>query len=203
MAKNENPPFVRGETFFGIGGTPDATSGFQWEGAEFISEDVNLSNTSGLVKPHRSELPVVTRIVRNKSGFALLPKRVAKLKVDNHGQVNGNVAVTADGPLVAVDEHLPAAGCADNDLCHVVVQGPALVTTALALAANINAGDRVIGATAATTGATTAGRVQVQSAVGLTEQAVVNQAQNALGVAMTARTTAETAADILVQVRRF
>lgn len=209
MARNENPPFQRGETFFGIGGTPDATSGLQHEGSEYVFEDINLSNTSGsLVKPTRTEQPVVTRIVRNVSGFAVEPKRCVKYKSTNHGQIDGYVAVTADGPLVVVDEHLPSAGCANNDLCHVVVQGPALVTTSLAgTAVNvISAGDRVVGATAATSGATTAGRVEVQNktiTAGSAASDLGNQIQNAVGVALSAKTTANTAADLLISVRRW
>lgn len=207
MSKQEAPVFPRGDTFFGIGGTVDATSGLQHEGSEWIHEDVNYSNTAS-VKPHRTELPVVTRIVRNVSGFAVEPKRCVKLKTTNHGQIDGYVAVTADGPLVVVDEHLPSAGCPNNDLCHVVVSGPSLVTTSLAgTAVNvISAGDRVVGATAVTSGATTAGRVEVQNktiTAGSAASDLGNQLQNAVGVALSAKTTANTAADLLIAVRRF
>ena len=205
MSRNEAPMFERGNTFFGIGVTADSLSGGQHEGSEYQWEDVDYSNTSGpLVKPHRTELPVVTRIVRNKSGFAVLPKRAVRLKVTNHGQIDGYVAVEAAGPCVVVDEHLPSAGCADNDLCHVVVEGPSLVTTSIAADAGnvINAGDRVVGATGATSGATTAGRVKVQDLTGATAP-LANNVQNAIGIAMSAKTTANTASDLLIQVRRF
>ena len=208
MSKRESPPFQRGETYFGIGGTPDATSGFQHEGQEFDWEDVDLNSTDVGVKPHRSELPVTTRIVRNVSGFAVLPKRCVNYKSTDHGQIDGYCDVTAEGPLVVVDEYLPSAGCANNDLCHVVVEGPALVSTSLAgTAVNvINAGDRVVGATAATSGATTAGRVEVQNktiTAGSAASDLGNQIQNAVGVALSAKTTANTAADLLISVRRF
>jgi hypothetical protein len=205
MSKQENPVFQRGETFFGIGGTVDSTSGKQHEGQEYIWEDIDYSNTSGaLVKPTRTELPVVTRIVRNAAAVTALPKRLARLSLTNHGQIDGHVAVEAAGPLVVVDEHLPSAGCVQNDLCHVVVQGPSLVTTSLAADAGnvINAGDRVVGATGATSGATTAGRAKVQDLTGATAP-LGNNIQNAVGVAMSAKTTANTGVDLLIQVRRF
>lgn len=198
MSKQESPVFPRGDTFFGIGGTVDSTSGLQHEGQEYVHEDVNFSNTSS-VKPHRTELPVVTRIVRNANANAALPKRVVVLKSTNHGQIDGHCTVEAQGPCVVVDEHLPSAGCPQNDLCHVVVQGPSLVTNSLA-ASTITAGDRVVAATAATAGATTAGRVKSQDTSGATT-ALANNVQNAIGVAVSTTTT--TGADVLINVRRF
>ncbi len=199
MARDENPPFERGNTFWGPGSTPaDQTSGKQYEGAEYRWEDVNYSN-SGAVKPVRSELPVVTRVVRNASSQTVLAKQVVKLKSTNHGQIDGQCIVEAEGPCVVVDEHLPSGGCLQYDLCHVVVEGPALVTNSSA-ASTITAGDRVVAATAATTGATTAGRVKTQDITGATTP-LANNIQNAVGVAMS--TTSTTQADVLIYVRRF
>ncbi len=199
MARDENPPFERGNTFWGPGSTPaDSTSGKQYEGAEYRWEDINYSN-SAAVKPVRSELPVVTRVVRNASSQTALAKQVVKLLATNHGQIDGQCIVNGQGPCVVVDEHLPAGGCLQNDLCHVVVEGPALVTNSSA-ASTITAGDRVVAATAATTGATTAGRVITQDTTGATTP-LANQIQNAVGVAMS--TTSTTQADVLIYVRRF
>jgi len=198
MARDEQAPFQRGETFWGIGVTPaDAVSGAQYEGAEFRHEDINYSNVN-TVKPHRTELPVVTRIVRNV-GITVTPKQVVKLKATNHGQIDGQVTVEAQGPCVVVDEHLPSAGVLQNDLLHVVVEGPALVTNSSA-ASTITAGDRVVAATAATSGAVTAGRVKAQDLSGVTT-ALANNIQNAVGVALSTTTT--TQADVLIYVRRF
>lgn len=199
MARDENPPFERGNTFWGPGNTPaDSTSGKQYEGAEYRFEDINYSNSAN-VKPVRTELPVVCRVVRNNSSQTALAKQVVKLMATDHGKINGQCIVEAEGPCVVVDEHLPSGGVLQNDLCYVVVEGPALVTNSSA-ASTITAGDRVVAATAATTGATTAGRVKSQDSTGATTP-LANNIQNAVGVALS--TTSTTQADVLIYVRRF
>jgi len=205
MSKFESPPFQRGETYFGIGGTVDTTSGLQHEGKEFTFEDVNFSNTSVVVKPHRTNQPVTVRSVRNNSGFAVLPKRIVKLQGGDHGKIQGYAATTADGPVAVVDEHLPAAGFPANDLCYVVVQGPSLVLLSLVSGAGecvVAVNSRLVSATGATSGATTAGRVEVQVLTGATAP-LAAQIQNAIGVALSAATTGNTGADLLISVRRW
>ena len=58
-----------------------------------------------------------------------------------------------------VDEYLPIAGVAVNDVFWVVVSGPTEVVAALSGTA-VAVGDRLAAITAATSGATTAGRVK-------------------------------------------
>ena len=54
------------------------------------------------------------------------------------------VANTAPGKLYGVvDEYLPAAGCANNDVCWIVVHGPGEIVS---VDQTIAAGDPVIGA---------------------------------------------------------
>lgn len=173
MARNENPPFGRGETFYNINAasTQSTSDGTQLEGKEWVFEDINPST-----KQYRSGQYVTCRVARNVSGIALLPSRVARFAnapvgngVTNGygGQVDGYVNTTPTANFndpnahgYPIDEYLPTAGVQNNDLFWVVVKGPAGVLTDLAsLSPNILIGDFVIGQTAATSQATTAGRV--------------------------------------------
>ena len=105
-----------------------------------------------------------------------------------------------------VDEFLPSAGVAVNDLFWIVMQGPAIVLTGIACDAGnvITEGDRVVAATGATSQATTAGRVRTHdqdTAANSTGSALANQIFNAIGAALSAKTTANTNADLLVDVK--
>lgn len=204
MAKYENLPFDRGTTFFGTGGTPDATSGANLEGQEYEIEDVDWGATGVGARPNRSNHMVRLRIVRNKAAAALLPKRLVTFKKTAGsaflGQVDGYVTTTAQEGF-PVDEFLPAAGVAVNDLFYIVVAGPSKVLTDLASGAGsvFNVGDSVVGLTAATSGATTAGRVAPQDLTGATAVLGV-QLQNRVGRAMSAATTSNTNADLMVDI---
>jgi hypothetical protein len=85
-----------------------------------------------------------------------------------------------------------------------VVQGPANILTNIAgagLAATINIGDQMVAASAATTGATTSGRLMSADyqtgSTGLTLAAMI---VNRIGRAMSAATTNNTNTGILVDV---
>lgn len=202
MARNENPPFGLGETFYNIfaASTQSTNDGIQYEGAEWVFEDINP-----ITKVYRSEQKKRCRIVRNVAAIALLPKRLVNLATAPNAngifgsQVDG-YATTLAARCYPVDEFLPAAGAQINDLFWIVVEGPATVTTDLAaLTGVINIGDKVVAQTAATSGATTAGRVLKQDLTGATAP-LGNQVQNYIGHAMSAATTANTGADLLVNV---
>lgn len=218
MARNENPPFGRGETFYN-GGTIDSNNlgGTQLEGKEFVFEDVQY-NVSGQVgaKPNRTNRYVRCRIVRNVGAVALLPKQCVtfqKTALVYGARVDGEVRLDAERTY-PIDEWLPAAGCPVNDLCYVVVEGPATVRTSLgADATNVfNVGDGVIALTAATSGATTAGRVQPQlnywagvanALTSIQSATVPNSIMNLIGRALSAATTANTNSDLLVEVGKW
>lgn len=134
--KLDDLPFPRGTTFpfysDDVGATPDLTAGAQYEGQEFLVEDVDYSN--GRVNGVRSGKRVTLRVVRNKTATAVLPKRVVKYKVDGStsdvygGQINGyNEAVGFRGGVV--DEFLPAAGVPVGYLHYIVVAGPTKLTS--------------------------------------------------------------------------
>jgi len=195
MARNENPPFGRGETWFsGVGATttdPTAVVGKEW-----VFEDVNPST-----RVVRSNKYVRCRAVRNVSGISLLPRRVASFKaaVDAHGlEVDGYTTTVAARGYV-IDEYLPAAGVVDKDVFWVVIEGPAEFITDIATVDAINVGDKLVALTAVTSQATTAGRVDLFDATGATLP-LANQAVNYFGYALSAKTSANTNASILVDV---
>lgn len=206
MAKHENLPFPVGQTFFGDQ-TPDTAVGGHLEGKEYEIEDLDYSATGG-AKPHRTGRLRTMRIVRNTSGISLLPKRLAILETtagkDAVGQVDGYSRLTAAGNCFPIDEFLPSTGVAANDLFYVCVGGPATVLTALEGDANNvhSVGGWVVALTAVTSQSTTAGRVKPQDLTGATS-VLGNEVQHRLGRALSARTTANTGADLLVDVTKW
>jgi hypothetical protein len=195
----------RGKTYLkGPNRTPDATSTttLALQGIKKVFADVDYS-TAGSAKPLRSGGQVEAILVRNSSGIALLPGRVAIWKAGAVGkEVDGYTAEDALlGTRLAiaagvVDEYLPAAGVADDDYFWLVVKGPSNVRKSLD-ANTLTQGQAVVQITAATSQATTAGRIisYVQ-----TSNATVasNQAWQKIGVAMS--TSATTDANVLVYV---
>lgn len=207
MAKRENPPFPRGSTWYD-GNTIDSNDlgGVNLEGTLWEFEDVDLSATGA--KSLRTNRPVICMIVRNVAAAALLPKRLVTMKTTSGltytGQVDGYADTTAEAPAFPVDEWLPSAGVPVNDLFYVVVEGPAMVLTDIASGANNvhSIGAYVVALTAATSGATTAGRVAPQDLTGATA-VLGGQILGALGRALSARTTANTNSDLLIDVRAW
>ena len=172
MAREENPPFARGSTIYD-GGTIDTNDlmGVDIVGKEWLFEDRSPDSPT-----NRTNHYVRCRAVRNDATFALLPKRLAIFSEDagEYGSlVDGMVAIdvtTHDGtaatevPAFPIDEYLPAAGCVANDVCWIVMEGPAVCLTGIAnMATAITVGDRISALTAVTSGATTAGRVHLEA----------------------------------------
>ena len=201
MSRDENPPFGRGETFYN-GDTIDANDlgGLHLEGKEWVFNDEDPTTDTT-----RSNKYVTCRVVRNTSGIALLPKRIAAFEVDATNpdewgrRVAGYTTVT-DEEGYPIDEYLPAAGVPDNDLFYVVVRGPAVVLTALTdFNPAIGGGDWLAAITAATSQATTAGRVTNHDISGATS-VLANAIMNRIGRALSAATTANTNTDLLIEV---
>lgn len=212
MSRDNDPGFQRGETFY-QGSTIDTNNlqGASLEGVTKVFEDLDYS-TFGAKLPRTSK-PVVCRVFRNMAGVNLLPKNLVQAGTGptNQFRIAGTGVTTAAPRLVAVDEFLPAAGVPNGDLFWGVIKGTAMLkTTVGALATLISAGDRLVGATgsaASTAAAATtneSGRVAEQVFAAPTDAAstaaFVAQLQNEVGVALSTRTTAETNADILVDV---
>lgn len=175
--KFEDLPFPIGGTF-GDGATVAVTDGLQYEGKEYWVEPVSPGGgTGGILDTYITQKPKKVRIVRNLSGGALLPKTIAKMKTDGtllefFSQVMGN-ATTVGEVGYPIDEFLPAAGVAANDLFYIVVEGPAKVKSAGAGDTTISIGSMVI--------PSTAGRVIDQDTSVAAGAATFNQIQGAIG----------------------
>lgn len=178
-----DPPFNLGQTL----GVDDTSEGTGWVGVVKQFPDVNPR--TGKVRSNRVKTCIA---VRNSSGGALLPARVVRFKVGTAGtavfsEVDGYSAVTNEERVGVVDEHLPAAGVASNDVFWVVVAGPTEVAHALS-GTEVAVGDRLAAITAATSGATTSGRV-TPSGVGAATTAAGNNGLGVIGVACSAGAT--------------
>ncbi len=188
----ENMPFKRGATY----GAADNTVATHLEGREYIHED----------QTYGTGMYVKLRICRNNSGAALLPKRAAKFNLTagkGDYDVAGYSTVTAERSYI-IDEFLGANGVPNGDLFYVVVEGPTLAKTSAAASAenSIAVGDYLHATTGATTGAATAGHVGEALFTGATA-VLAGQIQNVIGRALSAKTTANTNVDILINAGRF
>lgn len=124
-----DPGFGRGQTL----GVRDTESGRGTTGTQKAFTDSDpRTNNSGVFLSNR---PVTCIAVRNTSGGPLLPGTVVKFKkAAILDEVDGAAAAATDAPLGVVDEYLPAAGVANNDVFWLVVSGPTAITTAATLA---------------------------------------------------------------------
>lgn len=188
----------RGYTYHG--GTPDAIGkSIQIEGHPVSFMDEVPSGSAVRIK--RSNGFVHAILVRNVSGAALTPGRAVTWKAGFRGKrVDGYVRLTNAEVAGIVDDQLPAAGVANNDLFWLIVKGPALLKTPLAGGAgNVFAeGDVLVALTAVTSGATTAGRASVLDLTAATHPAAA--IVNRFARVMSAMTTAQTNADMLVEI---
>lgn len=186
-------PFERGQTLFG-GSPANATDGAQILGQEYVVFD----------DQHGTKREVLLRAVRNSANIAVLPKRMARLSADGT-EIVGYTRLPSEKGF-PIDELLPAAGCADNDICFVVVEGPALCLTSLSnYSADLAARDLLTSQTAATSQATTAGRVLLRAVVAATADATAGQRNvttndGVVGSCLSAILTDSTNADVLVDV---
>ena len=139
-----DPPFALGQTL-GVSSTSDGTG---WVGA--VKEFTDINPTTGVIRSNRRKVCVA---VRNTSGAALLPKKLVTFSgIDS---ADGQNTVAGNEFVGVVDEFLPAAGVAANDVFWVTIEGP----TEVVADAAVTAGNAVACDTAATAGAATAGRV--------------------------------------------
>lgn len=214
MSRDNDTLPARGETWYN-GGTIDAANlgGAHLEGSEKVFEDINWGSSAG-AKPARTGQKVTCRLVRNNSGVTLHRKRLVQLDPANGGKVTG-YAQSYSQYCYPVDEFLPAGGVPANDLFWIVTKGPAICLTVMvgsqqgadiAVGAVLHSGTTSTGTTASgTTGAP--GRVDVFTVAAATTAGqftdINNFHHNKIGRAMSARTTAETNSDILVDIKAF
>lgn len=212
-------PFKIGQTLCNgtttIGTTPSTTS-IDTTNAQYVQgvkdcagkiyevDDVQWDSTAS-GKPTRTSTRRKVMAVINDSGAFLLPKRLVAMRIPTAGgdavtKVSGYAIDLHQGGAFPVDEFLPAAGVAPNDVFYVVVEGVAMCTTAAAGDATnvITAGDILGALTGSTTGATTSGRVFTFAAAATTNGGTA--LLNRIGRALSAKTTSQAAGDVLVQI---
>ena len=188
---------LRGATRFQGSGTiadADILQSANIEGATKKFDDHGASTGYGVKPNRRSNRFTTCVLVRNVSGFALTPKRLVTWAAGYRGRrVAGYSRLSYEESAGVVDELLPAAGVANNDLFWLAVRGPSLMTTPMEGNGNNVIGDGAIlhALTAVTSGSTTSGRIFV----GATTSPLTY-----IGRAMSAMTTANTNADILVDL---
>lgn len=196
MSSKQNMPFARGQTA-GVTATTDLT---QFEGMVFIVPDTKYGTGRD----------VRLRCVRNNTGIALSAKQLVVFTNANKMAVDG---LTRLGPAAAagpdhgvpVDDAYGSVTIAAGDLFYVIEAGPCMlvVSKTAGYESSIATGDILTAATAAaSTHTTTAGRVAAGTLAitGNTAQGMLKSIFNHLGRAISARTTAETGADILVMI---
>jgi hypothetical protein len=187
-----------GKTYHG--GTPDSIGrSVDLEGTECnFKDEIRVGAQPRQMRSGRFR---TARLVRNTSGFALEPKRLVSWAAGFRGlRVAGYARLDGQEVAGVVDPDLPASGVANNDLFWLFRKGPNLVKTPLAGGAgNVFDEGEILGAlTAATSGAATAGRLgKVATGTTATLPSVV---VNRIGRALSAATTANTNADLLVDI---
>ena len=132
MAENSVAPVERGGTFF-EGGTPDADGGVHLEGLVHVFPD---SDPDDRIK-RRSGGNVVCILVRNTHSAAVTPGQVVTWEAAYFGKrTDAPCGTLAERVAGVVDDHLPAAGAAVNDLYWLIVRGKADVVNDGGIAAD-------------------------------------------------------------------
>jgi hypothetical protein len=196
----------RGQTFYGPTATIPTTytQSVHLEGRPVVLDDVDPSNT----KVRRSQAKVHALIVRNTSGFTLYAGQQVLWASGYRGRrVAGLTYETLQEPAGVVDDHLPSGGVRNGDLFLLIVYGPCLaLVSRTAEEANYSADAILYAVTAATSGATTAGRfVAWNTTFSSTETedgTILKLALNRLGRAISACTTGNTGTSRLIFVER-
>jgi hypothetical protein len=130
MAENSVAPVARGGTFF-EGGTADAAGGLHLEGTVHAFPNTDPDD----VVKRRNGGNVVCILVRNTHTAAVTPGQCVTWTAAKFGTETGApIAALAGAVAGIVDDHLPAAGAAVNDLYWLIVRGQAKVTITAAIA---------------------------------------------------------------------
>ena len=145
------------------------------------------------------------RLVRNTAASVALPARlqIMSTTANLYGIATTGMAHTTAQECYPADEKLPSAGAAVDDAYYVVVGGPALIAQGVTTGAPtlLTVGAKLVSQTAATSGATTAGRVELQDLTGATA-VLGGQIQALVGRALSAKTTSE-GGNVLVNVGKW
>lgn len=209
-------PFPLGQTYYQnatigtVGGSTQAP-GIHLEGQLVTFNNAVIRTGSASLVTIKFDAPIVAECVRNVSGIALLPKRLAIYKSGSlHKRVDGYTSVTAQQAAGVVDPFLPAAGVPNNDLFWLIKEGEVECLTALSnYAADVGIGDWGYAITAASSQASAAGRLAFHnsagtfSAVETTDGTLFKVLTNKIGQARSTKLTNNTNAGILMQVKFF
>ncbi len=201
MADVASMPLKLGATLMGKTRTIDSNAlpGVHLEGGIRTFRIKTLADKTILV--NQSDLVVMA--VRNVGAAALTPGRLVTWAAGYvKRRVDGYARTTAVQVAGVVDPYLSSSGVRVNDVFWLVVRGLTYAKTDLAAGANnlLPEGTILVALTAATSGATTSGRVAPQDLTGAT--AVLGaQIQNRIGQVVTARTTANTNVDVLIDLQ--
>jgi hypothetical protein len=206
-------PFGLGQTYYGTGGTipstPTQSKALVGFTGTFFEDWTHSGNYAAGPRARETQEEVDAILVRNAAGVNLLPGRVAKWEDEVARTVGGYTTLTAEYAAGVIDPRLPSAGVRDGDLFWLIRRGPCLLKTALEGDANnvINAGDILYALTAATSQAITAGRVQpwagTQTSTSTTDGTGSKIVFNNFARALSAKTTANTNADLLARVNFY
>jgi hypothetical protein len=198
----------QGQTFFG-GEVPSATAFGQTVALEGTVKEWpdNITVAGQGADGRRSGRSRRSLLVRNTAAFKLLPKRVVKWQSGFRGRrVDGYCAINDEAVAGVVDDAVASDGVAIGDLFWLYRKGPTLFRTALDTTHSAVAMDDILVAlTAATSGATTAGRVYPWTGLTSTVTQTTDGTQsrrtiNKIGRAMSATTSGNTNSDILVDL---
>lgn len=201
--------FPRGGTWYGPTGTIDTNNYGESVGYEgYVDHFTDVDPSDKTVRRSGRDIEVIA--VRNVSGMTLLPGYAVTWESGSEGKRVDGYARTTNAHIAGiVDDHLNATnGVRNGDMFWLIVKGPCLCKTPLEADANnvFAIGDPVFALTAATSGATTAGRVRRHNSAGTfseaetTDGTLFNVIHNGIGRAMSARTTGNTNANILVDL---
>lgn len=216
MSRDNEMMLERGSTWY-AGRTIDTANyeGIDREGETKIFEDLVWTGSTGSKSSRTNARQVTCRLMRNVSGVTLYAKQLVQVDPTNPNRITGRSTVLFQQDVYPIDEFLPASGVPNGDMCWVVISGPAKVLTPMTgaefNAASIAAGDPIGAAT--TNGGSTAagstapaGRVAAPSYpnVALTTSAqyaqIVRDVRGVIGIAMSAMTSGQTNADLLIDI---
>lgn len=207
MSDVQQSPVPRGKTWYN-GSTIDTGNYARpdLEGTTRVFKNT-VAGTAGGIDTVRDAYDVYAVLVRNTSGVALLPGRLVTWATGyRHRRVDGYCTTTAQEVAGVVDDRLPSAGVPNGDMFWLLRKGHALVKTSLAADAtnSIAEGAILYALTAVTSQSTTSGRFQpwvgtfgdTHTTNGTAGSIVMNQ----FGRAVSAKTTANTNVDCLVDL---
>lgn len=203
-----HPPFALGEVLAGTDANGNLIND-HWLGACFQFPTFTATGNQRGNKTRPGGGRAITAVcLRNTSGLTLLGKRFGLIDLtagwEGVKSVYGYATVRPNRNIVLIDSWLPSTGVPDDGIFWGIIAGPALVLTPMAGAdqvGDIAVGSPLVNSTGTTTGATTSGRVALASIANATDaQGAFDQAGALVGRALSARTTAETNSDLLVDL---